>query len=333
MNKLNKAILGLAAFSAAILGGFNIQFNHGKLAIHTQTAQANEHPYSTQLVIDYINYTYHQGDIPLQFTFPNAGFVNNDETEFNLITWTDERWPGGFSWVEFYGLGDTAYEWWKEYSFDSRWLEIMGDVDALTDSTVNGHELPGAVVVTKGDVGLGNVDNTADANKPISTATQTALDGKVDKVTGKGLSQEDFTTTIKGKVDLLPTAADLTTSLNGKLDVPTGTTSQVVLGNGTLGALPAAQVQADYGQSNSGAADFIKNKPNLGLKSDKSAFAGVSTLSAHGTSNGATDAATNAATDAPSDAPTNLNVVTTLLGALTGEVNATNGRQNQIATN
>lgn len=32
--------------------------------------------------------------------------------------------------------------------------------------------------VTKSMVGLGNVDNTADASKPVSTATQTALDGK-----------------------------------------------------------------------------------------------------------------------------------------------------------
>lgn len=37
--------------------------------------------------------------------------------------------------------------------------------------------------VTKTDVGLGNVDNTSDADKPISTATQTALNGKVDSVT------------------------------------------------------------------------------------------------------------------------------------------------------
>lgn len=41
----------------------------------------------------------------------------------------------------------------------------------------------GAVVAQSGDytksqVGLGNVDNTSDANKPISTATQIALDGK-----------------------------------------------------------------------------------------------------------------------------------------------------------
>jgi hypothetical protein len=33
---------------------------------------------------------------------------------------------------------------------------------------------------TKSDVGLGNVDNTSDANKPISTATQTALDLKAN---------------------------------------------------------------------------------------------------------------------------------------------------------
>ncbi len=39
----------------------------------------------------------------------------------------------------------------------------------------------GAVVLTKTDVGLSNVDNTSDANKPISTATQAALDLKADK--------------------------------------------------------------------------------------------------------------------------------------------------------
>jgi len=36
----------------------------------------------------------------------------------------------------------------------------------------------GAVTLAKGDVGLGSVDNTSDANKPVSTATQTALDTK-----------------------------------------------------------------------------------------------------------------------------------------------------------
>ena len=38
----------------------------------------------------------------------------------------------------------------------------------------------GAVALVKGDVGLGNVDNTSDANKPVSTAQQTALNLKAD---------------------------------------------------------------------------------------------------------------------------------------------------------
>jgi hypothetical protein len=36
----------------------------------------------------------------------------------------------------------------------------------------------GAVVLTKSDVGLSNVDNTSDSAKPVSTATQTALNAK-----------------------------------------------------------------------------------------------------------------------------------------------------------
>ena len=57
------------------------------------------------------------------------------------------------------------------------------DLSALLDDTnlvtsVNGQN--GVVVLSKSDIGLGNVDNTSDADKPISTATQTALDLKVN---------------------------------------------------------------------------------------------------------------------------------------------------------
>jgi len=41
--------------------------------------------------------------------------------------------------------------------------------------------------VSRADMGLDQVDNTSDLNKPISTATQTALDDKVDKVVGERL--------------------------------------------------------------------------------------------------------------------------------------------------
>lgn len=46
------------------------------------------------------------------------------------------------------------------------------DLIAHTSDTNNPH------AVTKAQVGLGNADNTSDLNKPISTATQAALDGK-----------------------------------------------------------------------------------------------------------------------------------------------------------
>lgn len=41
----------------------------------------------------------------------------------------------------------------------------------------------GNVNITKANIGLGNVDNTSDANKPVSTAQQEALDAKQDKLT------------------------------------------------------------------------------------------------------------------------------------------------------
>jgi hypothetical protein len=50
-------------------------------------------------------------------------------------------------------------------------------IDTHIASTSNPHS------VTKAQVGLGSADNTSDADKPISTATQTALDAKLDDFT------------------------------------------------------------------------------------------------------------------------------------------------------
>lgn len=80
----------------------------------------------------------------------------------------------------------------------ANWKEMLSPTDAV--SSVNGRV--GAVTglaenanliahtgntnnphsTTKAQVGLGNVDNTSDAAKPISSATQTALDGKGTKI-------------------------------------------------------------------------------------------------------------------------------------------------------
>lgn len=49
----------------------------------------------------------------------------------------------------------------------------------------------GDVNITKENVGLGNVDNTSDANKPVSTAQKAALDLKEDKANLKALAYKD----------------------------------------------------------------------------------------------------------------------------------------------
>ena len=86
--------------------------------------------------------------------------------------------------------------------------------------------------VTKMQIGLGNVDNTSDINKPISTATQTALDNKVDKETGKGLSTNDYTTTEKTKLAGIAEGAEV-------------------------------NIQSDWNQTDNSKDDYIKNKPTI----------------------------------------------------------------------
>lgn len=72
--------------------------------------------------------------------------------------------------------------------------------------------------LTKSDVGLGNVDNTSDANKPVSTAQQTALDGKSNVGhTHAAADITDFDTQVRtNKIHqlALPTAA---TPMNGQI--------------------------------------------------------------------------------------------------------------------
>ena len=61
-------------------------------------------------------------------------------------------------------------------------VTLINSVDTSNDSAFASHatNFNNPHSVTKAQVGLGNVDNTSDANKPVSTATQIALDLKYD---------------------------------------------------------------------------------------------------------------------------------------------------------
>lgn len=67
---------------------------------------------------------------------------------------------------------------------------ITSDIDAVQtnlETHINNKSNPHEV--NKAQVGLGNVDNTSDANKPISTATQNALNSKFNASDGNALKQ------------------------------------------------------------------------------------------------------------------------------------------------
>ena len=90
-----------------------------------------------------------------------------------------------------HGIADTAN------------LVTLAGVQTLTNKTITS---PSGLV--KGDVGLGNVDNTSDADKPVSTAAQTALDLKAP------LASPTFTGTVTTP---LSTAGYVKTNASGVL--------------------------------------------------------------------------------------------------------------------
>jgi len=132
----------------------------------------------------------------------------------------------------------------------ANWIQLL--TPAAPVQTVNGRT--GTVSISATDLGLGNVQNTSDANKPVSTATQTELDKKVDKVTGKDLSTNDYTTAEKTKLaaitgtntgdqDLSAYATNVSVALKANTASPTFT-GTVTTGAINTGALSSTSVTA-----------------------------------------------------------------------------------------
>ena len=132
----------------------------------------------------------------------------------------------------------------------ANWVQLL--TPAAPVQTVNGKA--GTVSIRATDLGLGNVQNTSDANKPVSSATQTELDKKVDKVDGKGLSTNDYTTTEKTKLaaitgtntgdqDLSGYATNVNLALKANTASPTFT-GTVTTGAINTGALSSTSVTA-----------------------------------------------------------------------------------------
>lgn len=130
--------------------------------------------------------------------------------------------------------------------YTDSWGELGGGAGAV--SSVNSYT--GVVVLTASDVGLGNVTNTSDADKPVSTAQQTALNLKAN------IASPTFTGTVGGITSTMvglgnvnntsdadkPVSTATQTALNQKAneshvhstdDITSGTIATARLGSGT----------------------------------------------------------------------------------------------------
>ena len=101
--------------------------------------------------------------------------------------------------------------------------------------------------VTATHVGLGNVDNTSDANKPVSTATQTALGLKADATAISELAQDAVNTAIVAGTGLDKTYDDTANTITIDID---STVATKTYADGAVSTAVAALTKSSVGLSN-----------------------------------------------------------------------------------
>ncbi len=108
----------------------------------------------------------------------DADYFVSQYTGGGTTTTTYHRRPMSALYNYIKGKLDSVYQSKGNYLTSHQDISSKANVTDLTSHTTNKSN-PHSV--TKTQVGLGNVDNTSDASKPISTATQSALDLKLAK--------------------------------------------------------------------------------------------------------------------------------------------------------
>lgn len=200
------------------------------------------------------NYNYLTVTIPDKLNKIDAYTVNNKQISTNPII------NGGDITLNNYVLGESTEQVIPTDSvniaFGKVQLQINSNKTAAEQALANhiaDKENPHAV--TKAQVGLGNCDNTSDLDKPISTATQTALDTKQDNlVSGTNIKTVNGNSILgSGDIDFktlsgqeLSGTGDITvkqiTDING--------ISQSIFGTDPINTLQDAVDNKIYGRSN-----------------------------------------------------------------------------------
>lgn len=192
------------------------------------------------------------------------------------------------------GTGGTTYDD-TEIRSEIALKADQTSLDAHTGDVSNPH------AVTKAQVGLGNADNTSDLAKPVSTATQTALDGKAATVHTHTASQiSDFAGAVDTRVQLIvgaaPAALDtlselasalgndanfastVTTSLAGKEPTITaGTTGQFWRGDKSWVSIDKSTIGLSNVDNTADAAKPVSTATQTALNAKEPTIAGGTT--------------------------------------------------------
>lgn len=199
------------------------------------------------------------------------------------------------------------------------WSELLTPASPVT--SVNGKV--GVVTLVKADVGLSNVDNTSDVNKPVSTATQTALNLKENAFSKNTAFNKNFGTTA-GTVVEGGTLGSNAYSSNAYLPLSGGTLTGILNVN-----KPVLQIVSEG--SDQGAIDLLKTgDTRFRLFSDINGF-GIYNFQSD-VANLLLNKTTGAATFSSSVTATSFNGSATLTGTPTAPTAPAGTNTTQIAT-
>jgi len=198
----------------------------------------------------------------------------------------------------------------KSYVHNGGTAGTMADYTLLstpTDSVLSVSGKTGVVTLVSSDVGLGNVDNTTDANKPVSTAQLTALDLKLDdsQATSFGLSLLDDTNAAAGRTTLgLGTLATQSGTFSGTTSgTNTGDVANTALTTGTLdqfAATTSLQLKGNISDETGNGALVFATSPTLVAPALGTPASGVAT-NLTGTATGLTAGTSNSLKSATTD--------------------------------
>ena len=156
------------------------------------------------------------------------------------------------------GVTEVKEYWWKRNKTDDGLVQkgTENHSELLLNDGSNPHN------TTQSDVGLPNVDNTSDANKPISVATQDALDDKVTigSIEANDVALDDTNLKVSKKTDLQAFAEGIDDAVlkNRGTGVSSSYVSSVVVGGTVFSqGIISGEINSDEGYVKTAIAEVV----------------------------------------------------------------------------